>query len=83
MGLLTSVLAHHRLYEALICEQLFPKPTDCLEEARSSLKKILFFAQVRSLNEESQEHLSSLSAEVKLPLGMLLNIQESLKLPLK
>ena len=81
-GLLTSMVAHHALYELLICQELEPPPVNCLQMAKEKMNKTLFFGSIKKLNLEKNNYSSSAKAEISLPLRLSLDLTESISLPL-
>ena len=82
-SLCTALIAHHMLYEMLICQETFPQPPNCQESTRTKLNQILLFGRLDGLNYSRESSAALASVKIELPLHLKLNLKESLKLPLE
>ncbi len=77
-----SLIAHHTLYEMLICNELFPPPRDCRQLAKTKIQQVLLFGQLETIEYQRDSSQSLATAKVKMPFHLHLDLKESLTLPL-
>lgn len=81
-SLTVSILAHHELYEMLICFENYPTPQDCRQKAQTQIQSLLLFGQLESLTYQKESTASRGIASIQLPLHLKVQMKESLRLPL-
>ena len=77
-----SLMAHHTLYELLICQELFPQPENCQQIAESQLRQVLLFGHLDQLELYRNSRKSEVTASISFPFRQRMQLQESLSLPL-
>ena len=81
-SLTVSILAHHDLYEMLICFETYPTPQDCRQKTQTQIQSLLMFGRLENLTYQKEISVSRGIASIQLPLHLKVQMKESLRLPL-
>jgi hypothetical protein len=77
-----KMVAHRALYEAVVCEQLYPKQQNCRVIAKKKLSPLIFDSQIIFLHIYNKPDECFAEIQFILPMKFILNVSESVQLPL-